>query len=326
MAADHPRGPRSTDRPRVTVTAFGPFCDVKVNPTDVLLRTFLEKYGLIDSDMSKDTSTKGDGEGGSESLLDLCCKTRKKKLSHLLSLVELSCHRLEVSCEAATDFIERNIAVVPEGVRADQGVCDATDAARHVADSRSLSGPETKRTKSSVEHLKNCGFDEKKVIGNSEYKLTDLSSTMGSGGAESSGSRGADLCIHFGVYMGSDLWNLECRGLNWAELGSVPDVRGEHRTGRILPAPAPAEIYSRVDVLRLLGRFTDDDMAHKIKISAFAGTYLCNYLFFKSLFYNAGNSIFIHVPDLKTMFVDEQLEYFERAMEFLLEEVTSRKK
>ncbi|CAD7963945.1 unnamed protein product [Amoebophrya sp. A120] len=165
----------------------------------------------------------------------------------------------------------------------------------------------------------------------------------------------SELAIHFGVYASSKEYSLECRGLNFVDLQSNPDVQNFRKRGKIVEKnvdadggggrrkgghiesrkskrilvnaatqksttstsiPAPREIYTQLPLTQLLSKLHDRNL-RQVHISTHAGTYLCNYLYFQSL-RCSGQTLFVHVPTFQDLPLHIQQNYFAAILEELL--------
>jgi pyrrolidone-carboxylate peptidase len=124
-----------------------------------------------------------------------------------------------------------------------------------------------------------------------------------------------DLRIHLGVHAGSDNWNLESRGLNFLHLGSRPDVKGSTITGDIVKG-GRRQIFSDMPLTQLLA-FMHDGGFKSVAMSTCAGTYLCNYIYYKSLVQST-DTVFIHIPSFETLSAETQFKYLLRTVEFFV--------
>lgn len=120
-----------------------------------------------------------------------------------------------------------------------------------------------------------------------------------------------DQLLLMGVADAEPRFRLERAARNY--VGAVPDVRGVCLgPGQIDPS-APSALYSTLwtgPLLEAEGEFwrASDD----------AGSYLCNYLFFRALQYSSGCRVgFLHVPLLEAVPLETQLAWLDRLAQSL---------
>ena len=101
--------------------------------------------------------------------------------------------------------------------------------------------------------------------------------------------------------------SIEERAKNLLEF-KIPDNHHQIINNRLISDDADEYLYSKVDINKMINYLNqDDDIVYK---SNDAGTYICNYLYFKVLqTYNAP-CIFIHLPNYKTQDDYEKLDIF----------------
>lgn len=101
-----------------------------------------------------------------------------------------------------------------------------------------------------------------------------------------------DWAFHLGVATGSGRMRLELRGQNWV---SGRDVDGADPSGQRIDEDAE-DRNTRIP-LSTLKEFQERH-AELIELSQDAGTYLCNFLFFKQLASPDTRSLFVHIADV----------------------------
>jgi len=123
-----------------------------------------------------------------------------------------------------------------------------------------------------------------------------------------------DIVIHFGVAESSDRIYLECRAIN-DKTFPIPDVQGNKPDGRILKE-YDEFVYTSLPVPELACSIRDN--GYLCDISYDAGTYLCNYLYFRSLLrLKSRRVLFVHIPKFEVMSKDCQLQAFKLMFERL---------
>lgn len=113
-----------------------------------------------------------------------------------------------------------------------------------------------------------------------------------------------DIFLHFGVDASSQNIALECRAKNQIK---------EFKECLKIDGKKESEYQKRTKLnIEDLCEKLNSKLDHQIsEISDDAGTYLCNYIYFKSLEFsekNGTNSLFIHVPHQDTMDIEKQYE------------------
>lgn len=113
------------------------------------------------------------------------------------------------------------------------------------------------------------------------------------------------IIIHFGVATGSKTIKLEVLARNKANF-RLSDIRGVVLRDNQIVNDAPAVLMTTVDVDHLLTQ-VDSNLVHS---SEDAGEYICNYLYYKSLFKlgSFADVLFIHLPLFEEIREDVQLE------------------
>lgn len=112
-------------------------------------------------------------------------------------------------------------------------------------------------------------------------------------------SRQPDMLIHLGVAQGTERIQLERVALNVQD-ARIPDIDGEQPKGTfILPTEREAFI-SPLPLHDIAEKSTTPEMP--VTVSHFAGTYLCNYVYFLSAAQGhttkGFSTLFIHVPHI----------------------------
>jgi len=127
-------------------------------------------------------------------------------------------------------------------------------------------------------------------------------------------SRPLRCCIHLGVDSGATGFKLETCAFNNASF-RIPDSTGRQVHNSPIDPAKPLEsplttsfaVDEAVTALRSEG--------FNVSASGDAGRYLCNYVFYKSSQTAAGQSvIFIHVPPLTCIPLEEQVRFVRRAV------------
>ena len=131
------------------------------------------------------------------------------------------------------------------------------------------------------------------------------------------------IWLHLGVNMGIDKFNLELRSHNCADF-RCPDVSGVRlRNQRIVENKADF-IDTSFSLDDICGRLLS--LGHKVSVSHDAGRYLCNYVFFKSLYHCAEkhthkNVLFLHVPPFQSICSDMQCNFVLNLIDMLEEDI-----
>jgi pyroglutamyl-peptidase len=128
------------------------------------------------------------------------------------------------------------------------------------------------------------------------------------------------LAIGSGVAMGELIIRLEARAQNWAY---GEDVSGVFKPGRRIDPDEPEALYSTLPLEDL--RILLEEAEYPVGISDDAGTYLCNYLFFKIMQRVAQEPEernvlggFVHVPGKEVVSIPDMTEAWERMLEALV--------
>lgn len=101
--------------------------------------------------------------------------------------------------------------------------------------------------------------------------------------------------------------SIEERAKNILEF-KIPDNNNQIITNRLIDENAPEFIYSKIDIDNLISYLNlDNELVYK---SSDAGSYICNYLYFKVLREFNIPSIFIHIPNYQTDEEFKQLDVF----------------
>jgi len=120
-----------------------------------------------------------------------------------------------------------------------------------------------------------------------------------------------DHLLLMGVAGAEPRFRLERTARNY--VGAAPDVRGVCRGPGAIDSSAPSAFYSTLwpgPLLETDGEFwrASDD----------AGSYLCNYLFFRALQHGSGCRVgFLHVPLLAAVPLETQLAWLDRLVQSL---------
>lgn len=125
---------------------------------------------------------------------------------------------------------------------------------------------------------------------------------------------GPACVIHMGVAVGIPRLHLECRAINNANF-IIPDARGWVAKEEPIVAGAPAHEYTALPLSELMCELRDAGI--ECEISSSAGSYICNYIYFCSLYEGSRTGVpvlFVHLPDFSTVPEEQQA----RAIEELL--------
>ncbi len=116
-----------------------------------------------------------------------------------------------------------------------------------------------------------------------------------------------DFIILLGMAASRTKISIEERAKNLLEF-KIPDNHHQIIKNRLISDDADEYLYSKVDINKMINYLNQDgDIVYK---SNDAGTYICNYLYFKVLQTYDVPSIFIHLPNYKTQDDYEKLDIF----------------
>ena len=115
-----------------------------------------------------------------------------------------------------------------------------------------------------------------------------------------------DFIIMLGMAASRDKISIEERAKNLLEF-KIPDNNRQIITNRLISDEGPEYIYSKVDIDNLITILNKDFDVYK---SSDAGTYICNYLYYKVLETIDVPSIFVHIPNYQTDDEFEKLHSF----------------
>jgi pyroglutamyl-peptidase len=117
------------------------------------------------------------------------------------------------------------------------------------------------------------------------------------------------IVLHLGLHSGTQNYELECQAVNECDIGS--DVAGECKFGPVDDLRGSGEaVCCRLDVEGIASRLRESGFP--VVCSSYAGLYLCNYIYYKSLVKaeSAGVTVlFVHMPDFATIPEAEQLNF-----------------
>lgn len=125
--------------------------------------------------------------------------------------------------------------------------------------------------------------------------------------------------IHMGVNCRIDCFDIEEKAFNCANF-RCPDVRGKTLKNELIVKDDISFARTSFPVLEIQNRLRSQ--FHKVNISQDAGRYLCNYVYFKSLYwchkkYSHGRVLFIHVPPFTKISEDKQCKFIQDLMKVL---------
>lgn len=115
-----------------------------------------------------------------------------------------------------------------------------------------------------------------------------------------------DFIILLGMAASRTKISIEERAKNLLEF-KIPDNHRQIITNTLISDEADEFLYSKVDIDNLINYLNKDFDLYK---SNDAGTYICNYLYFKVLQTYNVPSIFIHLPNYKTQDDFKKLDTF----------------
>ena len=116
-----------------------------------------------------------------------------------------------------------------------------------------------------------------------------------------------DFIILLGMAAKRDKISIEERAKNLLEF-KIPDNNNQIIQNRLIDEDSPSFIYSKVDIDTLIKDLNEEN--NLVYKSNDAGSYICNYLYFKVLTNFNVPSIFIHIPNYQTEQEFEQLNIF----------------
>lgn len=132
------------------------------------------------------------------------------------------------------------------------------------------------------------------------------------------------LCVHVGVSSNKNV-KLEKYGRNSGYL--IPDTEGSYPTHTQCVQHGPECLRTLFDleyVLSLLKSKSSGQPQMEFGISENAGRYLCDYIYYSSLYLNACPVVFIHVPPLNKPYSSQQLgQALKDIIEVLLKEINT---
>ncbi|MEM0135163.1 MAG: hypothetical protein QXU18_08075 [Thermoplasmatales archaeon] len=132
--------------------------------------------------------------------------------------------------------------------------------------------------------------------------------------------KGYDIIISSGLSPGRNAISIEKIAVNWQE--DIKDEGGESRGGGKILKVAPDGIFSRLPVEAIFHSLRSAKIPSVISYSA--GTFLCNKIFFLSLYYSKAKAGFIHFPldsdssldgKYPTMTIDNMIKSMEIAIQ-----------
>ena len=130
------------------------------------------------------------------------------------------------------------------------------------------------------------------------------------------------LCVHFGV-SGYDAITLESSGKN-REYQHL-DVNGQTPPHNTCVVGGPTCIKTRFNLDAICIKYCEAGTGVDLAVSEDAGRYLCDFIYYTSLYQGRAPVLFVHVPPLDAPYSLEQLSVAcKRIIEILIEEVQAR--
>eukprot|EP00392_Amoebophrya_sp_AT5.2_P006851 g6863.t1 len=328
-----PKPPRA----KVLLTAFGPFKNIVENPTAVLLHE-LSQAVLLADDEEVDENHQPRTLFDEDSL-----RWFRERVDATAVVVEVSCQAVDATLAAlrvgaegaerpsapAASQLEQMMAVFNTASSNSEDASGSGDRFRHLTGAKRRRLPPLAAMQRAAagdlcsEGDGNMDMHQQDQIGVVPLLLPvplSLPAEPSSVGDiatredEPVKNVSSSLAIHFGVYAGSEVYNVECRGVNFMQLEQTPDVRGVRRSGRIricetsTSSTSPSDLhgdsesdclYTSIDVDNVVARLQEKGFT-EVAVSNDAGTYLCNYAYYESL-RKCRNTLFVHVPTFAEM-------------------------
>ena len=113
------------------------------------------------------------------------------------------------------------------------------------------------------------------------------------------------LCVHVGVAGTSRVIRLEKFGRNVGY--DCADVQGKLPGGNVCVSNGPDKLSTQFDLEEVCRRVGEELQDVRFAVTDDAGRYLCDFIYYTSLYLNQGPVLFVHVPDLGTPYSCEQL-------------------
>jgi pyrrolidone-carboxylate peptidase len=130
------------------------------------------------------------------------------------------------------------------------------------------------------------------------------------------------IIVHLGLNKDEVCFHLEQCAYNEAKF-RVPDQRGyqPHSEPVVVDRPIEDFIETTLDVQLLAERMTEVYQNAGTVVSQDPGRFVCNYTYYRSLLFAQGRSnttsLFVHIPDMTSLTIEELVIYVERLLEQL---------
>lgn len=127
------------------------------------------------------------------------------------------------------------------------------------------------------------------------------------------------LCVHVGVSPYTIVKMEKC-GRNHPYKND--DIYGEKPQGFKCVASGPDCISTTFDLQKILEKVSERQADVEFGISSDAGRYLCDFIYYTSLYVNSAPVLFIHVPELGKPYTVQQLaRALKNIIEVLIEDI-----
>lgn len=106
-----------------------------------------------------------------------------------------------------------------------------------------------------------------------------------------------DLVILTGLAADRENICLERVAINWLE-SSIKDNRGQRATGKKILSKGPDGILTKIDISKIIRKL---GKKNSVVVSNTAGTYVCNFLYYRALNHPQlkNKTLFVHIPKIK---------------------------
>lgn len=132
-----------------------------------------------------------------------------------------------------------------------------------------------------------------------------------------------DFCLHVGL-TSAKVISLEKRGRNKGYC--IPDNRFKVPAGSICQKDGKDMLECPLDVEKIHRDVLAKTSEVEIDVSTNAGQYLCDFIYYSSLYLNRAPVLFVHVPPLDKPYTKSQLaEVLKHIVEIVLFDITTKK-
>ena len=136
------------------------------------------------------------------------------------------------------------------------------------------------------------------------------------------------LYVHLGVHGDTKCMLLEKYAYNNMTF-RIPDQAGFCPAGQCIDDNAPLDtvLQTEIDIEKVIDRLTAENFT--VRISTDPGRFLCNYVYYQSLRHltcrgHKGLAVFVHVPPVQNMSIDDQIIFVERCID-IMKDIASNK-